>query len=70
VCIFAPPISSRLTSSPITICAIRGEPRYIDALPSRITTTSQKAGMYAPPAALGPSSTHTCGTLPDSLTSL
>ena len=26
--------------------------------------------MYAPPAALGPNSTHTCGTTPDSLTSL
>ena len=70
VCIFAPPISSSVTSSPITICAIRGEPRYIEALPSRMITTSQKAGMYAPPAALGPSSTQTCGTLPDSRTSL
>ena len=45
VCIFAPPISSRVTSSPITIWAIRGEPRYIEALPSRMITTSQKAGM-------------------------
>ena len=25
--------------------AIRGEPRYIEALPSRMITTSQKAGM-------------------------
>ena len=45
VCIFAPPISSSETFSPITISAIRGEPRYIDALPSRMITTSQKAGM-------------------------
>ncbi len=45
VCIFAPPISSRVTFSPITISAMRGDPRYIEALPSRITTTSQKAGM-------------------------
>ena len=45
VCIFAPPISSRVTFSPITISAIRGEPRYIEALPSRMITTSQKAGM-------------------------
>ena len=64
----APPISSRLTFSPITISAIRGEPRYIEALPSRMITMSQKAGMYAPPAALGPNSTHTCGTTPDSFT--
>ena len=65
MCIRAPPISSSVTRSPITISAIRGEPRYIDALPSRMMTTSQNAGMYAPPAALGPNSTHTCGTTPD-----
>ena len=50
MCIFAPPISSSETFSPMTISAIRGEPRYIDALPSRMITTSQNAGMYAPPA--------------------
>ena len=45
VCIRAPPISSSVTFSPITISAMRGEPRYIEALPSRMITTSQKAGM-------------------------
>ena len=70
MCIFAPPISSSVTFSPITISAIRGEPRYIDALPSRMITTSQNAGMYAPPAALGPNRTHTCGTTPESFTSV
>ena len=45
VCIRAPPISSSVTFSPITISAIRGEPRYIDALPSRMITMSQNAGM-------------------------
>ena len=70
MCIRAPPISSSETCSPITISAIRGEPRYIDALPSRMITTSQNAGMYAPPAALGPNSTHTWGTAPESWTSL
>ena len=70
MCIRAPPISSSVTFSPITISAIRGEPRYIDALPSRMITTSQNAGMYAPPAALGPNRTQTCGTRPESLTSL
>ena len=35
--------------SPMTISAMRGEPRYMAfALPSTITTTSQKVGMYAP----------------------
>jgi len=45
VCILAPPISSSVTFSPMTISAMRGEPRYIDALPSRMMTTSQNAGM-------------------------
>ena len=49
---------------------MRGDPRYIEALPSTITTTSQKAGMYAPPAADGPKSRQICGTTPDSWTSL
>ncbi len=70
MCIRAPPISSSVTFSPMTISAIRGEPRYIDALPSRMITMSQNAGMYAPPAALGPNRTHTCGTTPESFTSV
>ena len=45
VCMRAPPISSSVTFSPMTISAIRGDPRYIDALPSRMITTSQNAGM-------------------------
>src|SRR5207253_742042 len=49
----APPISSSVTFSPITISAMRGEPRYIDAFLSTMNTTSQNAGMYAPPAAVG-----------------
>ena len=44
-CMRAPPISSSVTISPITSSAIRGEPRYIEALPSTMITTSQKAGM-------------------------
>ncbi len=44
-CIRAPPISSRLTRSPTTTSAIRGEPRYIEARPSTMMTASQKAGM-------------------------
>ena len=64
----APPISSSVTFSPITISAMRGEPRYIEALPSTMNTTSQNAGMYAPPAADGPNSRQICGTPPDSRT--
>ena len=44
-CMRAPPISSRLTFSPTTISAMRGEPRYIDALPSTMITMSQNDGM-------------------------
>ena len=44
-CIRAPPISSRVTFSPMTISAMRGEPRYIEALPSTMMTRSQNAGM-------------------------
>ena len=41
----AAPLSSRVVVSPITISAMRGEPRYMEALPSTMKTTSQKAGM-------------------------
>ncbi len=41
----APPISSSVTFSPMTISAMRGEPRYMLAFPSTITTMSQNAGM-------------------------
>ncbi len=64
----APPISSSVTFSPITISAMRGEPRYIDAFLSTMNTTSQNAGMYAPPAADGPNSRQICGIAPDSRT--
>ncbi len=44
-CMRAPPISSRVATSPITISAIRGEPRYMEALPSTMITMSQNDGM-------------------------
>ena len=44
-CIRAPPSSSSVTFSPMTISAMRGEPRYMLAFLSTITTMSQKAGM-------------------------
>ena len=67
-CMRAPPISSSVVCSLMTTSAIRGEPRYIDALPSTMITMSQKLGMYAPPAALGPKRQQICGTRPDSRT--
>ncbi len=53
-----------MTFSPITISAMRGDPRYMLALFSTITTMSQNAGMYAPPAAEGPKRRQTCGICP------
>ena len=44
-CMRAPPISSNVVISPMTISAMRGEPRYIEALPSTMMTRSQNAGM-------------------------
>ncbi len=62
----APPISSSVVVWPITISAMRGEPRYMLALPSTMKSASQNAGMYAPPAADGPKSRQSCGTQPES----
>jgi hypothetical protein len=44
-CMRAPPISSSVVCSLITISAMRGEPRYMEALPSTMITMSQKLGM-------------------------
>ena len=44
-CIRAPPMSSSETVSPTTISAMRGLPRYMEALPSTMITMSVKAGM-------------------------
>ena len=44
-CMRAPPISSSVVFSPITISVMRGDPRYMEAFPSTMKTTSQKAGM-------------------------
>ena len=68
LCSRAPPISSSVVFSLITISTIRSLPRYIEALPSTITMMSQNAGMYAPPAADGPNSAQTCGIEPDART--
>ena len=44
-CMRAPPISASDTTSPMTTSAMRGEPRYMEALASTMNTTSQNAGM-------------------------
>jgi len=52
----------------MTISAMRGEPRYIEAFPSTMTMMSQNDGMYAPPAADGPNRQQIWGTRPLSFT--
>ena len=44
-CTWAPPISSSVVFSPVTICTMRSLARYMLALPSTMITMSQKAGM-------------------------
>ena len=41
----APPISSSVVFSRVTISTMRADPRYIEALASTMITTSQKLGM-------------------------
>ena len=69
-CMRAPPSASWSIFSPIAISTIRGEPTYIDALPSTMMTTSVSAGRYAEPAGEGPKRMQTWGTTPESWTSL
>ena len=69
-CIRAPPSASWSIFSPMAISTMRGEPTYIDALPSTMITTSVSAGRYAEPAGDGPKRMQTCGTTPESCTSL
>jgi len=38
-------MASSVVFSPVTISTMRSLPRYIEALPSTMMTTSQKAGM-------------------------
>ena len=68
-CIRAPPRASWSIFSPMAISTMRGEPTYIEALPSTMITTSVSAGRYAEPAGEGPNRMQTCGTTPDSCTS-
>ena len=52
-CMRAPPIVSWSTFSPMTISAMRGEPKYALAFLSTMMTTSDNAGKYAAPAGDG-----------------
>ena len=69
-CIRAPPSASSVVFSPIAISTMRGLPTYREALPSTMITTSVSAGRYAEPAGDGPKRMQTCGTTPESWTSL
>src|ERR1043166_6063143 len=53
------------TSSPVAALTSLAPPRDIDEVPFTMGTKSASPGMYAVPAAQGPSIAATCGTTPD-----
>ena len=68
-CIFAPPISSSVTFSPMTISAMRGEPRYMRRVAvDHDDDVAERGDVRAAGGADGPKSRQICGTTPDSWT--
>ena len=65
-CMRAPPMSSSVVFSPMTISAMRGDPRFYAGVAADHEDDIAETGMYAPPAADGPKSRQTCGIDPDS----
>src|SRR5258708_15526645 len=65
VCTFDPPSASSVTSSPTTLLTRYGPPMAMDDVPRTMGTKSASPGMYAVPAAPGPSMAATNGTTPD-----
>ena len=71
MCILAPPISSSVTFSPITISAIRGEPEvHRGVAVAHDHDVAEGRDVGAAGGADGPNSRQTCGTWPESRTSL
>ena len=68
VCTLLPPSCSSVTSSPTTLLTRYGPPIAIEEVPFTIGTKSARPGMYAVPAAPGPTIAATWGTTPESTT--
>ena len=64
----APPRSSKLTSSPVTVFTTSGPVMNMCAVSSTIITKSVITGEYTAPPAQGPMTSEICGITPDAWT--
>ena len=64
----APPSSSKLTSSPVTVLITSGPVMNMCEVLSTISVKSVMAGEYTAPPAHGPMISEICGTTPDAST--
>ena len=67
-CVAAPPSSSKLTSSPVTVFTTSGPVMNMYEVSSTISTKSVIAGEYTAPPAHGPMTSEICGTTPEACT--
>ena len=67
-CVAAPPSSSNVTSSPVTVFTTSGPVMNMYDEPSTMSTKSVMAGEYTAPPAHGPMTRLICGTTPDDWT--
>ncbi len=68
LCACAPPRSSKLTSSPVTVLITSGPVMNMCEVPSTIRVKSVIAGEYTAPPAHGPMISETCGITPEAAT--
>ena len=64
----APPSSSSVTSSPVTVFTTSGPVMNMCELSRTMKMKSVMAGLYTAPPAQGPRMTEICGTTPDDRT--
>src|SRR5436309_2076974 len=67
-CVAAPPSSSKVTSSPVTVFTTSGPVMNMYDVPSTIRMKSVIAGEYTAPPAHGPITSEICGMTPDACT--
>src|SRR6478735_11206260 len=67
-CVMAPPSSSNVTSSPVTVFTTSGPVMNMYDEPSTMKTKSVIAGEYTAPPAHGPITSEICGITPDDCT--
>ena len=67
-CVAAPPSSSNVTSSPVTVFTTSGPVMNMYDEPSTMKMKSVIAGEYTAPPAHGPMTSEICGTTPEACT--